>query len=277
MAPLLSATVRGRRVMDPKLNAPQTTPKGEPVFHIVATFDVDRDRHQEFIAAALKDGRDSCANERGTRRFELIKDDADRFFLNEAYDDEAAFRVHESGQHYKRFFADIRGFAKENKDHPIRGTGIENASSAAEGVLRVFRIDEVCDQLLQTDGGDEFKPDHPENFVGDVRMIDLAGQAGLTGVEVVAVHFAADARTRPHVHPTEQLLYFVRGDGFVAFPGEEEQVVDEGGIVIVPACELHMHGATTARPTCHVAARLPSKTNWEPHVPAEWRRFVEGR
>ncbi len=133
-------------------------------------------------------------------------------------------------------------------------------------MLKVFRIDEAYDRLCQADEDGEFAPPHPENFRGTVRIKDLARHAELTGIDVLAVFFDADARTKPHVHQTEQLLYFVRGNGFVAFPGQAEQVVDEGGIVIVPACELHMHGATEAGPTCHVAARLPSKTNLTPHV-----------
>jgi autoinducer 2-degrading protein len=247
------------------------------MYHLVATFDVPPVRHQEFIAAALEDGRDSLANEPGTRRFELIKDEetANRFCLNEAYSDEAAFHVHKNGPYYKRFFDVVGTFAKEAKDHlPIKGTRIVDTGKAASGVLRVFRIDEACEQLSRIEDG-KFEPEHSQNFIGHVRMIDLAGQAGLTGVDVLVVYFAADAKTKPHVHQTEQLLYFVRGNGFVAFPGQEKQVVDEGGTVIVPACELHMHGATEAGPTCHVAARLPSKTNWKPHVPSEWRQFAD--
>lgn len=248
------------------------------MYHIVAVFDVTPGRHQEFIAAALEDGRDSRANEPGTKRFELIEDErtANRFWLNEAYDDEAAFNVHANGPYYKRFFDAVGEFAEEPKDRPsIKGARIEDTGEAVAGVLKVFRIDEACEQLFQTGEEQEFQPEHPENFIGQVRMRDLARQAGLPGVDVLAVFFDADARTKPHIHQTEQLLYFVHGNGFVAFPGQEEQVVNEGGMVVVPACELHMHGATNAGPCCHLAARLPSKTNWNPHVPVEWRQFAE--
>ncbi len=83
------------------------------MYHVVAIFDVRAVRHQEFIAAALEDVRNSLVSEPGTRRFELIKDEArpNRFCLNEVYDDEAAFHLHEDGPHYKRFFDVTRGFA----------------------------------------------------------------------------------------------------------------------------------------------------------------------
>ena len=201
-----------------------------------------------------------------------------RFALNEGYDDEAAFTFHKDGPHFERFFAVICKFAKQIEDKhlplPIIGTRIEDTTRGDTGPLRVFRIDDAHEQLSAPDEGGEFTPAHPEHFTGTVRTIDLSDQAGLTGVEMLAVFFEAEARTKPHSHPTEQLLYFVRGNGFVTFPGQDEQIVAEGGMVVVPACELHMHGATEAGPACHVAARLPGKTNWAPRVPAEWRRFA---
>ena len=120
-------------------------------------------------------------------------------------------------------------------------------------------------------------PPEPANFIGRARMQNLAAQGGAGGLELLAVFFDAGARTRPHIHPTDQVLFFVRGSGFVVFPGEEEQRVEEGGIVVVPAGLLHMHGATEAEGICHVALRAPGPTDWDPPVPDEWRRFtVEG-
>ena len=45
------------------------------MYQVVATFDVPHDLRQEFIAAAVEDGRDSRANECGTTRLELIEDE----------------------------------------------------------------------------------------------------------------------------------------------------------------------------------------------------------
>ena len=190
----------------------------------------------------------------------------------EAYDDEPAFNRHLDGPHARKFLDRFREFEVKP---PAKGTRNEDAGRAAQGLLKVFTIDEVYNRLCQADEDGEFAPPHPENFLGTVRIMDLAAHAGPTGIDMLAVFFDANARTKPHVHTTEQILYFVRGNGFVAFPGQAEQVVEAGGIVIVPASELHMHGATRAGPTCHVAARMPSDTNWTPHVPAEWQQFVE--
>lgn len=97
------------------------------MYHIAVSFDVPADRREEFIAAALEDGRNSAADEPGTRRFELITDadDANRFYLNEAYDDEAAFDVHAKGPHFARFFDIIQTFAV-GPTWLIKGTRVDD-------------------------------------------------------------------------------------------------------------------------------------------------------
>ena len=131
-------------------------------------------------------------------------------------------------------------------------------------MLEVLRVDESQAEPVP----------EPQNFIGRVRMQNFARSAGATNIEALAVFFDAGARTRPHVHPTDQLLHFVRGSGFVVFPGEEEQRIGEGEIAIVRAGLLHMHGATDAEPICHIALRAPGPTDWEPPVPDGWRRFT---
>ena len=97
------------------------------MYHIAVYFDVPQARRDEFIAAALEDGRNSAADEPGTRRFELIEDEQrpNRFYLNEAYDDATAFDVHAKGPHFERFFSLIEEFA-QGPTWLIRGTRIED-------------------------------------------------------------------------------------------------------------------------------------------------------
>jgi quercetin dioxygenase-like cupin family protein len=116
----------------------------------------------------------------------------------------------------------------------------------------------------------------PQNFTGRVRMQNLARTGGAEKVELLAVHFDAAAHTRPHAHPSEQVLFFVRGRGFVQLAGEERQLVPEGGIVVVPGGVVHIHGATDDEPICHVALRAADgPTDWAPvDVPAVWRDLL---
>ncbi len=97
------------------------------MYHIAVSFDIPADRREEFIAAALEDGRDSNREEPGTQRFELIVDseNPNRFYLNEAYDDEEAFDVHCKGAPFVKFFATIDKFA-EGPTWLIKGTRVED-------------------------------------------------------------------------------------------------------------------------------------------------------
>jgi autoinducer 2-degrading protein len=83
------------------------------MYHIAVSFTIPAERREEFIEAALEDGRNSSADEPGTHRFELIADaeDPNLFYLNEAYADEEAFDVHCKGEHFTKFFAIIGEFA----------------------------------------------------------------------------------------------------------------------------------------------------------------------
>jgi quercetin dioxygenase-like cupin family protein len=109
-----------------------------------------------------------------------------------------------------------------------------------------------------------------KHFIGCVRMQRFGEGVVPLGVDVVVVFFESGARTRPHVHPTDQVLHFISGSGFVTFAGEGDQEIREGGVFIVPAGMLHMHGATNEGPACHLAVKPAGETDWEPELPAEW-------
>lgn len=108
---------------------------------IAVRFDVPADRRAEFITAALEDGRHSLADEPGTRRFEVIvdKDDPNRFYLNEAYDDQAAVDAHIAGPHLARFRELIADFAGE-PTLVVNGTRIEDPAAAAGTLVVVVTL-----------------------------------------------------------------------------------------------------------------------------------------
>jgi quercetin dioxygenase-like cupin family protein len=107
-----------------------------------------------------------------------------------------------------------------------------------------------------------------------VRIQDLAAATGARELEYFAVHFDAGAPTRPHRHSTDQVLFFVQGSGFVWVDGEQRVLIEEGGIVSIPAGVVHMHGATEDEAICHLAVRAPGPTDWNPPVPDEWQQYV---
>lgn len=95
------------------------------MYHIVVRFDIPPQRREEFVAAALEDKRNCSAEEPTTLRFELIvdQDNPNRFYLDEAYEDEAAFDAHAKGPHFARFFELVEHYA-EGPTFLIRGTQV---------------------------------------------------------------------------------------------------------------------------------------------------------
>ena len=127
--------------------------------------------------------------------------------------------------------------------------------------------------ILRLDDAFAAAPANPEDFIGRVRMQNLAAAGGTDEIDYLAVYFDAGAHTRPHTHSTDQVLCFVRGNGFIWIAGEERRIVEKRGVVVVPAGVVHMHGAADDEPICHLAVRAPGPTDWNPPVPDEWRQF----
>ena len=127
--------------------------------------------------------------------------------------------------------------------------------------------------ILHLDDNLAVPPPNPGDFTGRVRMQNFAAAGGTAELDYLAVYFDAGAHTRPHTHATDQVLCFVQGTGFVWIAGEERRLVEKGGVVVVPAGVVHMHGATNDEPICHLAVRAPGPTDWNPPVPDAWRQF----
>ena len=73
----------------------------------------------------------------------------------------------------------------------------------------------------------------------------------LPGLDFLAVHFGAGARTVPHQHHDGQHLVFVEGIGVV---GDDKgvHVVRAGDVVSNPPGAWHWHGATPGTAATHV-------------------------
>jgi quercetin dioxygenase-like cupin family protein len=125
--------------------------------------------------------------------------------------------------------------------------------------------------------GERAAPRSPEHFIGRVRHDDLAAAAGGTdSYHLMAVFFDAGSRTRPHLHAYDQVLMFVEGPGIVAVDGGEDQVVETGGIVLLPANVPHMHGATDNAPAMHITFGGLGGGDFTCPIAGSWRRFRDG-
>jgi autoinducer 2-degrading protein len=74
---------------------------------ITVEFDIAPDRWDEFMRLMAANAEASRRDEAGCRRFDVCtpRDGANRVFLYEIYDDEAAFQAHLQSRHFKEFAA----------------------------------------------------------------------------------------------------------------------------------------------------------------------------
>jgi quercetin dioxygenase-like cupin family protein len=131
-------------------------------------------------------------------------------------------------------------------------------------------------EIQRVDEAKAGSPPEPRNFTGRVRIQNIAKEGGADKLELLAVFFDAGAHTRPHTHPSEQVLHVVEGNGFVWLAGEDRRRIPAGSIVVVPGGVVHMHGATEEEPICHIALRAADgPTDWSPaDVPEDWRQYL---
>ena len=104
-------------------------------------------------------------------------------------------------------------------------------------------------------------PPHPESFDGHVMIHTLAPMSEQNDLEVLAVFFDDGARTKPHVHPVDQLLVVVEGRCIVATQTERIEI-EAGQAATVQKGEWHWHGAVKHTHACHLSIKKPGATDW---------------
>ena len=86
-------------------------------FVIIAEFEVDPDKIEQFLELARTDARHSVANEPGCHQFDvtLDREQPNRVVLYEVYADEAAFDAHLQTPHLAAFRAGIEGLIVDRR------------------------------------------------------------------------------------------------------------------------------------------------------------------
>jgi quercetin dioxygenase-like cupin family protein len=93
-------------------------------------------------------------------------------------------------------------------------------------------------------------------FTGDVYFRELGEGLPSSELKCFDVQFHVGGRTRWHKHDADQLIVVVSGHGVVAAE-DEELSVRPGDVVMVPAGELHWHGATDSTEMSHFTVMVP--------------------
>jgi quercetin dioxygenase-like cupin family protein len=117
-------------------------------------------------------------------------------------------------------------------------------------------------ESFKPERGKAVPPDRPDWFSGRVRLQNLRRPEEDGAAELIAVFFETGARTIPHIHDADQVLYFVEGEGIVATE-RDRRVLRPGEIAVIPAGMWHWHGATRTTAMCHISIKAVAPTNWD--------------
>jgi quercetin dioxygenase-like cupin family protein len=129
-------------------------------------------------------------------------------------------------------------------------------------------------RIVRIDRDEARAPAHPEWFPGTVQHQLMNDPDTPEGVELIAVWFDAGSRTKPHVHPVDQVLQVVEGEGVVATE-TEKRIIRPGDWIVVPAGIWHWHGATPDAAMCHISIKQPCETDWSSPW-GDWGSYMEG-
>jgi quercetin dioxygenase-like cupin family protein len=114
--------------------------------------------------------------------------------------------------------------------------------------MKVIRSGEVAGQAGTT-------------FTGPVELRRLVNAQRADGANVSLVRFEDGARTNWHIHPGEQILIIVEGEGRVG-DGTEEFAVGPGDVVYCPPGERHWHGAQPGKTMAHFSITTMGSPTW---------------
>ncbi len=117
-------------------------------------------------------------------------------------------------------------------------------------------------RILKPDRAQAGPPDRPQYFSGTVLMQPLHTEQPPGAPEIVAVFFEPGARTIPHIHSTDQVLYFTEGEGLVVTE-QHRRTIRAGEIAVIPGGVWHWHGATKIRKTVHISIKAAGPTDWD--------------
>jgi 4-carboxymuconolactone decarboxylase len=105
----------------------------------------------------------------------------------------------------------------------------------------------------------------PKHFTGPADVQNRLDEQRPGGLRVAIATFGDGGRTRWHRHDGEQLLYVLRGKGWVQKHGEDLVAIEPGDVVYIAPGEKHWHGAQAAGELEHFTVTT-GETEWDEEV-----------
>ena len=109
--------------------------------------------------------------------------------------------------------------------------------------------------------GSEANREQTGAFTGETELKRLLSAQQPGGMAVSIVRFEDGSRTHWHVHPGEQLLYVLEGQGRVG-TAEDELTVEPGDLIYAAPGERHWHGAAPGQTMTHLSVTNVGPAEW---------------
>jgi quercetin dioxygenase-like cupin family protein len=100
-----------------------------------------------------------------------------------------------------------------------------------------------------------------QTFTGKVTLERVLNAQDPNGVTVSVVHFEDGARTNWHVHPGEQILFVLEGEGR-AGTESEQHLIFPGDVVREGPGVTHWHGAVPGKNMTHISITTVGSPEW---------------
>jgi quercetin dioxygenase-like cupin family protein len=100
-----------------------------------------------------------------------------------------------------------------------------------------------------------------KTFTGETWQTHLLPAQEPAGTRVTLVRFEDGSRTNWHVHPGEQVLYVLEGEGRVG-TATEEYAVGPGDVIYAARGERHWHGAAPGKSMSHLSVTTVGPPEW---------------
>jgi quercetin dioxygenase-like cupin family protein len=117
--------------------------------------------------------------------------------------------------------------------------------------------------------GKPIYPEKPsENICGEGYLEEFENPPPPQSVRAIFVKFTKGAYTKWHTHSGDQLLYGIRGKGFVEMEGTQTIKLKKGDRVIISGGVRHRHGARKEKSFVHLAVTT-GETDWNEEDPCD--------
>lgn len=100
-----------------------------------------------------------------------------------------------------------------------------------------------------------------DTFTGEVWLQRVMDSQREGGMSVSVVKFENGARTHWHMHPGEQILFVLEGEGRVG-DDETETMIYPGDVIYTGPGEKHWHGAAPGKTMTHISITNVGPPEW---------------